>query len=113
MRNLGKSNPYCMPSAGSSSTDVYLRRSPSQILQADPLSSAPVAVLSCCTDPGHSSPRELRDPTLNMNATRRDLSGASASRPEILPRNRFYSSADVSVLTSLAYSGTPEMPNSG
>ena len=39
----------CMPSAGSTSTAVRLRRSPSQEVHARPVKSAPVAVLSCCT----------------------------------------------------------------
>jgi hypothetical protein len=56
MRNSGKSNPYCMPSAGRTSTAVHPRRSPSPSVHADPLSSAPVAVLSCCTNPRRSSP---------------------------------------------------------
>ena len=39
----------CMPSAGSTSTAVRLRRSPSQEVRTSPVKSAPVAVLSCCT----------------------------------------------------------------
>jgi hypothetical protein len=39
----------CMPSTGSTSTAVRLRRSLSQEVHARPVESAPVAVLSCCT----------------------------------------------------------------
>jgi hypothetical protein len=40
----------CMPSAGSTSTSVCRRRSPSQSVHTSPVSSPPVAVLSRCTD---------------------------------------------------------------
>ena len=40
----------CMPSAGSTSTRVCPRRSPSQSVRTGPAESAPVAVLSRCTD---------------------------------------------------------------
>jgi len=39
----------CMPSAGSTSTRVCPRRSPSQSVHTGPAESAPVAVLSRCT----------------------------------------------------------------
>jgi hypothetical protein len=39
----------CMPSAGSTSTDVYSRRSPSSLVSTGPPLSGLVAVLSCCT----------------------------------------------------------------
>ena len=58
----------CMPSAGSTSTDVYLRRSPSRSGHADPLSSAPVTVLSCCTNP--DSPFPARAPRSDVEYDR-------------------------------------------
>ena len=45
----------CMPSAGSTSTHVYPRRSPSRSVCASPAWSAPVAVLPRCTHLGPSS----------------------------------------------------------
>jgi hypothetical protein len=41
----------CMPSAGSTSTSVHHRRSPSLDVHPDPPASPRVAVLSCCTPP--------------------------------------------------------------
>jgi hypothetical protein len=64
-----------MPSPGSTSTRVYLCRSPSSRVSASPPASAPVAVLSCCT------------PALPANRTGHALSRRVTSQnlPTMLP----------------------------